>query len=69
MDIGGGTGNFSQALGQAAQVAQRVLCVDPFPEMLAQVGGERGQVAHLNVCTWTDPGRAVLAGVGAMGAE
>ncbi len=37
MDIGGGTGNFTQALGEAAQARRRVLCIDPFPEMLAQV--------------------------------
>ncbi|KAL4448274.1 hypothetical protein ABPG75_005493 [Micractinium tetrahymenae] len=34
VDLGGGTGNFTQALAEAAQVRRRVLCVDAFAEML-----------------------------------
>lgn len=34
VDLGGGTGNFTQALAEAARVRRRVLCVDAFAEML-----------------------------------
>lgn len=34
MDLGGGTGNFTQALAEAAGCSARVLCVDAFAEML-----------------------------------
>lgn len=34
VDLGGGTGNFTQALAEAAGCRSRVLCVDAFAEML-----------------------------------
>jgi hypothetical protein len=37
VDLGGGTGNFTQALAEAARVRRRVLCVDAFAEMLQKV--------------------------------
>lgn len=39
MDLGGGTGNFTQALAEAARVRRRVLCVDAFAEMLEKARG------------------------------
>ncbi|KAI3426371.1 hypothetical protein D9Q98_008743 [Chlorella vulgaris] len=36
VDLGGGTGNFTQALAVTAQARRRVLCVDAFAEMLQQ---------------------------------
>ena len=37
VDLGGGTGNFTQALAEAAGCRRRVLCVDAFAEMLQKV--------------------------------
>jgi predicted TPR repeat methyltransferase len=36
VDLGGGTGNFTQALVDANALQQRPLCVDPYQEMLDQ---------------------------------
>lgn len=45
MDLGGGTGNFTQALAEAAQVRRRVLCVDAFAEMLEKARGHGAESA------------------------
>jgi len=42
VDLGGGTGNFTQALAEASGSQQRVLCVDAFAEMLQKVSGSKG---------------------------
>lgn len=39
VDLGGGTGNFTQALADASGARRRVLCVDAFAEMLQKVQG------------------------------
>lgn len=39
VDLGGGTGNFTQALAEASRSRHRVLCVDAFAEMLRKVRG------------------------------
>ncbi|PSC70320.1 phytanoyl-dioxygenase [Micractinium conductrix] len=39
VDLGGGTGNFSQAVAEASGSAARVLCVDAFAEMLEKAVG------------------------------
>ena len=46
-DIGGGTGNFTQALAEALALKEnnKILCVDPFEEMLKQAS------CHMNVET------------------
>ena len=45
VDIGGGTGNFTQALAESLQISseKKFLCVDPFPEMLKKAS------IHMNV--------------------
>ena len=57
VDIGGGTGNFTQALALASGAQHRVLCVDPFPDMLQKVCGVAMAVGRWG-CT-----RHALAGV------
>jgi hypothetical protein len=39
VDLGGGTGNFTQALVDFNALQQRPLCVDPFQEMLDRAVG------------------------------
>jgi len=34
VDLGGGTGNFTQTLAEAMQVQEKILCVDAYAEML-----------------------------------
>ena len=41
VDLGGGTGNFTQALAEASGARRRVLCVDAFAEMLQKASCRR----------------------------
>jgi ubiquinone/menaquinone biosynthesis C-methylase UbiE len=41
VDLGGGTGNFTQALAEASRARRRVLCVDAFAEMLQKASRAR----------------------------
>lgn len=47
MDLGGGTGNFTQALAEAAQVRRRILCVDAFAEMLEKASRQGSSDIHI----------------------